>query len=243
MRNQRLILRLDDAAERMDIEKWERMEALLDAYHIKPLVGVIPDCRDPMMEKYAKDDGFWDKVLDWIDKGWTIALHGCTHVYDSKDGGINQVNCFSEFAGHSYELQAERIRRGIEILKLKGIEPAFFFAPGHTFDENTLKALKAESNIRAISDTPAWDAYQKNGFVFIPQQSGKVRKLPFATVTYCYHPNIMEDKDFLELEFYLKKYGEEFCEIEKVLDSKRKYSILDRIVSAVYFLRRKFMIG
>lgn len=36
------ILRLDDAAERMDIVKWNRMEVLLDKYNIKPLVGVIP---------------------------------------------------------------------------------------------------------------------------------------------------------------------------------------------------------
>ena len=36
------IMRLDDAAEKMDIEKWSRMEKLLDKHSIKPLVGVIP---------------------------------------------------------------------------------------------------------------------------------------------------------------------------------------------------------
>lgn len=235
---QRLILRLDDAAERMDTGKWERIEALLDAYYIKPLVGIIPDCQDPMMEKYPIDESFWNKVSNWIDKGWCMALHGYRHVYDSKNSGINPVNCFSEFAGHNYEVQAERIRRGIEILKSKGIEPSIFFAPGHTFDENTLKALRTESSIRIISDTPAWNVYQRNGFTFIPQQSGRVRKLPIATVTYCYHPNTMEDEGFCELEFYLEKYGRNFYRVEEVLDIRRKYGVLDRIVNAVYFLRK-----
>ena len=40
------IMRLDDAAEKMNVEKWLRMEQLLDKYSIKPLVGVIPACKD-----------------------------------------------------------------------------------------------------------------------------------------------------------------------------------------------------
>lgn len=242
MRSQRLILRLDDAAEKMDTGKWERMETLLDKYHIKPLVGLIPDCRDPQMEKYPIDEHFWDKVHNWIDKGWWIALHGYRHVYDSQSGGINPVNHQSEFAGHAYELQAERIRKGLEILRSKGIEPEIFFAPGHTFDENTLKALETQSSIRIISDTAAWDVYQKDGFTFIPQQSGKVRKLPFATVTYCYHPNVMEDEDFLELEIFLEVYKELFCRVKDVSGRRRNRSIGDMILGVLYFLRRKIVI-
>ena len=36
------IIRLDDAAEKMNIDNWEKMENILDRYDIKPLVGVIP---------------------------------------------------------------------------------------------------------------------------------------------------------------------------------------------------------
>ena len=39
-------LRMDDASDYMDAEKWQRMEELLDRYGIKPLVGVSPDNRD-----------------------------------------------------------------------------------------------------------------------------------------------------------------------------------------------------
>ena len=74
-----------------------------------------------------------------------------------------------------------------------GIDPKVFFAPAHTFDNNTLIALKECSNIRIISDTIANDIYTKYGFTFVPQQAGRVRKQPFRTVTFCYHPNTMND--------------------------------------------------
>ena len=190
------IIRLDDACEKMDVEKWDRMEKLLDKYKVKPLVGVIPHCEDPMMDKYEFDAEFWKKVEIWKNKGWTIAMHGYNHVYGTPCGGMNPVNKRSEFAGLSYEEQAEKIERGWEILIDYGFHPEVFFAPSHTFDENTLKALKNKTTIRVISDTIASDVYKKDDFWFIPQQSGSVRKLPLKTVTFCYHPNTMTDKSF-----------------------------------------------
>ena len=62
------ILRLDDACEKMDIEKWDRMEQLLDKYGVKPLVGIIPHCEDSMMYDYSVDSKFWSKVNNWIIK-------------------------------------------------------------------------------------------------------------------------------------------------------------------------------
>ena len=62
------IIRLDDAAEKMDITKWNKMEKLLDKYNIKPLVGVIPNCKDPMMDIYQKDLNFWKKINMWEKK-------------------------------------------------------------------------------------------------------------------------------------------------------------------------------
>ena len=102
------IIRLDDACEKMDVEKWDRMEKLLDKYKVKPLVGVIPHCEDPMMDKYEFDAEFWKKVEIWKNKGWTIAMHGYNHVYGTPCGGMNPVNKRSEFAGLSYEEQAEK---------------------------------------------------------------------------------------------------------------------------------------
>jgi hypothetical protein len=36
------ILRLDDASDYMDLEKWTRVESLVDKYGIKPIFGIIP---------------------------------------------------------------------------------------------------------------------------------------------------------------------------------------------------------
>ena len=146
------IIRLDGACEKMDVEKWLRMENILDKYKIKPLVGIIPNCEDTQMDKYPYNANFWEIVKRWIDKGWMIAMHGYNHVYTTDCGGINPVNKRSEFAGESLDVQREKIRLGVSVFKAHEIVPKVFFAPSHTFDENTLLALEAESQIRIISE-------------------------------------------------------------------------------------------
>lgn len=232
------ILRLDDACEKMDIEKWDRMEQLLDKYGVKPLVGVIPHCEDPMMDDYPIDSNFWSKVNNWISKDWSIAMHGYNHVYSTDCGGINPINKRSEFAGEPLEVQKEKIRKGISIMREHGINPKTFFAPSHTFDRNTLLALKAESDINIISDTIANDVYYQDDFQFVPQQSGRVRKLPFKVVTFCYHPNMMRENDFVYLEQFLEKNVALFTKFDLVVKEKRKKSILDKILEKIYFLRK-----
>ena len=234
------IMRLDDASEYMDVEKWQRVENLLDKYGIKPIVGVIPNNQDPdMVGVYTKDESFWNKALQWQEKGWSIALHGYTHVFETKEGGINPVNSRSEFAGVPLERQKEKIRLGVAKLKEHGLAPKIFFAPAHTFDCNTLIALKEESNICTISDTVANSPYFWNGFYFIPQQSGQVRKLPFELVTFCYHPNNMRDNDFRRLEKFIEENSEKFISAEYIKNSrKRRKGIFDRMLSFLYFARR-----
>ncbi len=234
MKKQRMILRLDDASERMDVEKWQRMEDLLEKYNIMPLVGVIPACKDPAMEKYDADPLFWDKVHRWIKKGWTIAMHGYMHLYETTDGGINPVNKKSEFAGLPYEKQADKIKCAWQIMQKHDITPKLFFAPSHTFDDLTLDAIKAETPIRIISDTPACDIYKRRDFVFIPQQSGSVRNLPFKTITFCYHPNTMTDRSFSDLEGYLIENKQKFCSVDELV-CDRKRSVLDMLINKTYF--------
>lgn len=234
----KFILRLDDACEKMDIEKWDRIEKLLDSFDIKPLVGIIPHCEDPMMNKYAIDTQFWEKVQNWIDKGWSIALHGYNHVYSTECGGLNPVNNRSEFAGETLEVQKEKIRNGVAIMRQHGIDPKTFFAPSHTFDENTLIALQEESNIKVISDTIANDVYYDRKFYFVPQQSGRVRNLPFKIVTFCYHPNMMGENDFMELNYFLSKYRKNFIKFIVSFDKKKPLSVYDKILKKIYFFRK-----
>lgn len=234
------IIRLDDASEYMDVERWERMKKLLDKYNVKPIFGIIPDNKDDSLTSvYEKDEQFWDKMRQWIRDGWTPAMHGHEHKYLTTDGGCNPVNARSEFAGLTYEAQCDKIEKAYEILKNQRIKPEIFFAPSHTFDKNTLKALKEKTLIRVISDTVANDVYKENDFWFIPQQSGVVRKLPFKVVTFCYHPNVMEDCLFTSLEEFLKENKENFSGYDKTLLKDRKYSTMDKLLKWLYFAKRK----
>ena len=234
----RYYIRLDDACEKRDIKLWDRMEKLLDNYGVRPLVAVIPHVEDPKMEKYEYDELFWDRVGQWRDKGWSIAMHGFNHVYISKDGGLNPVNNKSEFAGVPIEIQKEKIEKGVLIFRWHKIEPMIFVAPSHTFDANTIIALKEKSNIRFISDSIAFKPYRSLGITFIPQQSGSVRKIPFGIVTFCYHPNTMTDEAFYRLEVFLKKNSRYFKEME-LIETSRKLSLLDKIFRWLYFSFRK----
>ena len=233
------LIRLDDASDRMHIDNWARVEGLLDENGIKPLVGVIPLNRDPLMEQFPMDPMFWDKARHWQEKGWRIALHGYEHVYSTQCAGINPVHNKSEFAGHSLEIQREKIWDGLRILKEKGLSPTAFFAPSHTFDKNTLEALRLESDIRVISDTVANEPYCRYGFTFIPQQAGRVRELPFKVTTICLHPNFTTDREFDEIEAFFKGHPGEFLEPNEIMPTTRKRSLLDRGYEFAYFLKRK----
>ena len=231
------VIRLDDASDYNNLSNWNRMEKILNSYSIKPIVGVIPNNQDSSMVKvYKKNNDFWKKVKQWQKSGWIIAMHGYDHVYITDDGGINPIQKRSEFAGVSLKKQEDKIKNGIEIFKSNGIIPDVFFAPSHTFDENTLLALKKNSDIRIISDTIANNIYFENDFYFLPQQSGRVRKLPFKFVTFCYHPNTMCDSDFNELENFIKENRNKFNGLDIKNLTKRNKNILDKFL---YFARRK----
>lgn len=242
-RDKMIIIRLDDAAEYMDVNKWQRVEDILDKYKIVPLVGVIPKVADPkMVGVYQKDVHFFKKVKKWEEKDWIIAMHGYDHKYLTNEGGINPKCSVSEFAGVPLEKQEEKIRAGIEIFNQNKIFPKVFFAPSHTFDNNTLIALKNNSNIRIISDTVSNDVYKKGDFYYIPQQIGHEANLPFKIVTICFHPNMMEEEDFINFENYLKNNNYRILknktEFENLIKD-RSLSFYDKILNYFYLNLRR----
>lgn len=231
------IIRLDDACPYSNVANWDRMESLLDAYDIKPLVGMIPHCEDEELIAYGEDYDYMGRIARWKDKGWALALHGYDHVFITDEGGLNPVNHKSEFAGVELDVQREKIRSGVASLNELGVNPVAFFAPAHTFDANTLRALKECSDIRIISDTVAFDRYQKDGLTFVPQQSGAVRDLPFRLATFCYHPNIMAEVDFEKLECFLASHQSSFTSFPTE-ECERKRTLVDSLLSWLYFARR-----
>lgn len=235
------LMRLDDAAEYMNIENWNRMEKLLSRYGVCPVFGIIPNCKDKgFCKKFEKNEAVWDVFRRWIDRGWTPALHGYEHVYCTKNMGINPYVANSEFAGLPYEEQEEKIVKGYGILKSHSIVPDIFFAPSHTFDENTLRALKENTDIRIISDTIATDIYFEDDFYYIPMISSNTRSIPAECTTFCYHPNTMTDASFEALEKFLESNKDKFIKFDKGLLKKRKLSFKDKMIRKAYFAIRRF---
>ena len=237
------LLRLDDACPTMDGEKWGRIEVILDRYDVKPMVGVIPHNEDPQQEISPVDTKFWDKIQGWVDKGWVIALHGYNHCYNCNGGlkGLNPMWVRSEFAGLPLEEQCKKIRLGVSIMRKYGINPQYFFAPSHTFDENTLVALQKESDIRIISDTIGRYPYKKDDFCFIPQITGHCVKMPInGFYTFCFHPNTMNDVAFQNLEEFIQKYKKQFISFNDIeIRNYKSKGFLDRLMSWAFFALRR----
>lgn len=237
------LIRLDDACPTMDHAKWRRILEMLDSYGIRPMIGVIPHNEDPMQKIDAPDPLFWEMVKDWQNKKYAIALHGYNHCYISEKGldGLNPLWKRSEFSGVDYEQQCQKIFDGFTILKNHGIEPKFFFAPSHTFDKNTLKALLVCTPIRIISDTIATKPYIMDNFVFIPQLGGHCCNMKIGgTWTFCLHPSTMKDENFEATESFIKAHRNEFISFEEIdISHLKQKDLFSKFFSWLYFTKRK----
>ena len=181
-----ILIRFDDICPTMNWEQWDRAESLLNKFNVKPLIGVIPDCKDPdLMIDDARPD-FWEWVRNKQEEGYAIAMHGVNHVFCSPHHGILNYRMNSEFAGLSYEEQLHKIKQGREILESHGVKTDIFFAPGHSYDNNTLKALYA-CGFKYISDGKSAKPYTSYGVTCIPCRSGGVPGMRFGT----YHTAVL----------------------------------------------------
>ena len=193
----KIAVRLDDITPDMDYEKFNRMKQILDTYQIKPLIGVVPFNEDENLMRYPKHEDFAGFLQNLVEEGWHVALHGYKHLYSTDKGGLFPLNHFSEFAGLPFEKQDEMIAKGKEQLKKWGIETGIFMAPGHTFDKNTLKALK-KNGFTHVTDGFGKKPFVRSGLVFMPiavKQTDCYKKTEGYT-TLVYHTNSMEEKDF-----------------------------------------------
>lgn len=237
------LIRLDDACPTMNRHLWGKIEYILDKYGVKPMVGVIPHNEDPQQKIDAPDETFWANVKAWQAKGWAIALHGYNHCYTSDEGlkGLNPMWERSEFSGLSLEEQKNKIRQGVALMRENGINPQFFFAPSHTFDINTLVALREESDIKIISDTIATKPYTKHGFVFVPQLGGHCSEMILPGIwTFCLHPNTMTDEGFAQTESFISAHVHSFVSFNQLnLNCLKKKDLFSCFFSWVYFTRRR----
>lgn len=199
----RLLIRLDDITPDMNWSNFERVRAILEKFHIRPIIGVVPDNRDKTLQIEQASEGFWPLMRTLQDAGWTIAQHGYQHRYVTRKSGLLGLNPFSEFAGLSYGEQLKKLSSGQEILHKQGIYAKMFMAPGHTYDRRTLKALQA-LGFTSVTDGYADKPYRYYNLCFLPCTLSEPR-IPSGVDTLCLHINGMTQAQFDELERFLAK--------------------------------------
>ena len=214
-----LLIRMDDIAENMNWQYMDRCELLFDKFNLKPLLGVIPENKDPEFLKYPKNSDFWSRVKSWKKKGWEISMHGYTHLYEkqTKKNDIFNYGGSSEFFGLDYQNQLNKIKLGLKKFKEKNISIRSFFAPNHTYDLNTLRALK-ECNIKIVIDGYGLFPYYKFDLLFVPQLFYKEILLPFGIQSTSMHINYWDIKYLNNFEDFINKNYNKVVDIDYILN-------------------------
>lgn len=210
-----IAIRMDDITPDMDWERFRAFKEILDELGIKPLIGIVPDNRDDNLHRAEAKDDFWEYIRELQDNGWCIAMHGYQHVYTTKKGGLFPLNRFSEFAGVPLDEQKKMLQNGTEILKRHGIHTEIFMAPAHSYDRNTLKALK-ELGYNKITDGFGNSPYRWNGMTFYPisfLMSRSLRKKNGIT-TMVVHANSIDDSGMKKLKELLHEHKDSLVSYE-----------------------------
>ena len=232
--NTGILIRFDDVAPNMNWEMMDKCEELLNRFNLKPVMGVIPNNQDDELLKYPKRENFWEIVKKWELNDWSIAMHGYNHLYDKETNKKDFFNYGgkSEFFGHSYEDQLSKIKKGLEIFEKNNIQIDTFFAPNHTYDRNTFKALK-NSGILKIIDGYGLMPYSFNGIRFVPQLFYKLYLLPFGIQSTQIHINYWSDKDYTNFKKFIEKHHKKVISADFAF-SKISNSYLHKIINFTF---------
>lgn len=213
---QGLLIRLDDITPDMDWDRFDQLKKIFDRYQIHPLLGIVPENQDPKLHKQEARENFWQVMLDLHQSGWMLSQHGYRHIYVNHQGGLLKLNKNSEFAGLSLEEQKEKLLKGREILAAHGIQTNIFMAPSHSYDKDTIKALK-QTGFQFVTDGYGCRPYSYKGIGFVPCTLTRYQ-VRNGIDTICIHANTMTTQMLEQLESDIKKHRESFIEWNTVLD-------------------------
>lgn len=215
MGNRKFSFRIDDITEDLNWKNFRRIQEIFDQYKICPLLGVVPDNQDKKLKIGQPNPEFWSILTELEKKGWSLSQHGFRHCYLTEQAGLLGLKKASEFAGVSYKEQKAALAMGQRILELHGIRTDIFMAPGHTYDENTLKSLK-ELGFHYVTDGYTDCCYIRNGLTFIPCKSaGKPCRKGIDTI--CLHINGMVEEQFEELERIIRENRKDIVDFKDLL--------------------------
>lgn len=212
----RYFFRLDDIASNMNWDNFESVMAIFKKYNIKPLIAVIPNVKDQKLINYPIKSDFWKIIKELNNIGWIVAQHGYRHI-SSGSGGVLKIHKSGEFGGIDFETQKSMIDSGCEIMESQMLFPDVFVAPRHSFDKNTIKALR-QSNFHFISDGIALWPFKKWGIVWLPQVLWRPRKGMFGLVTVALHTNTMNVDDIKKLEKFMEKNHNKIGNFNELMD-------------------------
>jgi predicted deacetylase len=162
-------LRCDDLCPTASRQRWQRFLSLIEEFGIQPILAVVPENRDPILQLSPPDPEFWKRIRALEASGASIGLHGYRHLAKSRGRSLLALHRTTEFAGVPEDTQRQWIHAGLEILRGHGLNPRIWVAPRHGFDAPTLRALLQEG-IDVLSDGFARVPHRRGGMIWIPQQ-------------------------------------------------------------------------
>ena len=235
MKEPAYLVRFDDVCSTMDWESWNKVEKVLVAEGIKPIMAVVPENRDAKLIVGEDDKYFWSKVIGWQKMGWSIAVHGYQHLYQTNDPGLLGLNKYSEFAGLSYEQQKKKLIKAINIFNAHGVKPDLWVAPGHSFDNTTLRVL-TNIDIDVISDGFYKRPVKHMNKIWIPQQLWRFRSFRSGIWTVCFHINGMKKSELERTCSDFIKYSKSIVSLDHLLKntSVDSLSTFDQVFSFVW---------
>mgnify|MGYP001081151556 CR=1 FL=1 len=219
----RYLVRLDDICPKMNWRLWAPIDEVLQTCGVQPILAVVLDNRDPKLQVDTPRPDFWEWVLQKHRAGWSIALHGYQHLYETTDAGLLGINARSEFAGLPPERQREKLPRAVDVFHSHGIRPEAFVATGHSFDYNTLLVLQ-ELGITVISDGFFLYPRVHRGMLWVPQQMWQFRLLPFGLWTICLHHHQLGTYDLQILITDIQRFSHASTSLRDIISTYQERS-------------------
>lgn len=232
----KILVRIDDVCPTMNWANFWRAISIMEKYGIHPILGVVPNNEDDNLIRDIENSNFWNEIKGLQAKGCKLSQHGYNHKYTNHLGGILKCNKNSESVGQSVAEQKQKIEMGLQILHDNGIQVDMYMAPSHSFDKNTLLALK-QLGFKYITDGYTTFPYSYMGITFIPcMNTFAMTKNPKGLRTLCLHTSTMSETDFNLFEQTLEKYRENLINFEQAQDiSVKRHFKLNQF----YWMKRR----
>ncbi|MFY9854676.1 MAG: DUF2334 domain-containing protein, partial [Terracidiphilus sp.] len=107
------LLRFDDLCPTMAHDRWQRFLPLIEEFHLRPILAVIPANQDTELNLSPTDPEFWARMRAMEAAGAAIALHGLHHYCASRGESLLPLHRHTEFSGVPEEIQSDWIREGL----------------------------------------------------------------------------------------------------------------------------------